>query len=224
MRQLFMSTVLMVMSIGAWSQVPQFSSTNYADWIYANPAIELNTTNILANRIVLYTTTTGLMHTLTSPAFDCYAGQTIDMHVIWVTDMWKNESFVASKAALTVALLNDQGVTVDSVTWTPTSVSRYNYVDLSLNVSRTLKPARLKFVSWKADVISSGAVRQIDAVSILRGDVNSDGEITVADANAVIDAILKDDANPELMSLADVNRDGEVTVADVNRVVDLILK
>lgn len=219
-----MTLVMTMVAMGIWAQVPQFSSTNYADWIYDNPAIELNTTNILANKIVLYTTTTGLMHTLTSPAFDCYAGQTIDMRVVFVTDLWKSESFVMSKVALTVALLNDQGLTVDSVTWTPTSLSRYNYVDISLDVSRSLRAARLKFVSWKADVYSSGAVRQIDAVSTLRGDVNGDGEITVADANAVIDAILKDDAETELMSRADVNRDGEVTVADVNRVVDLILR
>ena len=214
----------MLMSMGAWSQVPQFTSTEYEDWIYNNPSIELNTTNILANRIVLYTTSTGLIQDLISPAFESYAGQTIDMNLIYVTDQWKNTNFVMSKVALTAALLDEHGETVDSVIWVPTSVSRYNYLNISLRVSRTLKNARLRFVAWKADVNSSGAIRQMNATSALRGDVNRDGEVTVADVNAVIDVIVKDDADAELLSLADVNQDGEVSIADVNNVIDILLR
>ena len=51
------------------------------------------------------------------------------------------------------------------------------------------------------------------------GDVNLDGEINIADVNAIIDVILLD-AN---MTAADVNRDGEVNIADVNAVIDLII-
>ena len=224
MRNLFVTVVLMLMSMGAWSQVPQFTSTEYEDWIYNNPSIELNTTNILANRIVLYTTSTGLIQDLISPAFESYAGQTIDMSLIYVTDQWKNTNFVMSKVALTAALLDEHGETVDSVIWVPTSVSRYNYLNISLRVSRTLKNARLRFVAWKADVNSSGAIRQMNATSALRGDVNRDGEVTVADVNAVIDVIVKDDADAELLSLADVNQDGEVSIADVNNVIDILLR
>lgn len=50
-------------------------------------------------------------------------------------------------------------------------------------------------------------------------DVNRDGEVTVADVNAVIDYILGGNKNVP----ADVNGDGEVTVADVNDVIDYIL-
>ena len=219
-----MTVVLMLMSMGAWSQVPQFTSTEYEDWIYNNPSIELNTTNILANRIVLYTTSTGLIQDLISPACESYAGQTIDMSLIYVTDQWKNTNFVMSKVALTAALLDEHGETVDSVIWVPTIVSRYNYLNISLRVSRTLKNARLRFVAWKADVNSSGAIRQMNATSALRGDVNRDGEVTVADVNAVIDVIVKDDADAELLSLADVNQDGEVSIADVNNVIDILLR
>ena len=51
------------------------------------------------------------------------------------------------------------------------------------------------------------------------GDVNRDGEVTIADVNAALDLILKGIHNPD----GDVNGDGEVTVADVNAVIDLIL-
>ena len=53
----------------------------------------------------------------------------------------------------------------------------------------------------------------------LTGDVNGDGEVNIADINALIDYILTatTDAN------ADVNGDGEVNIADINAVIDLIL-
>jgi len=51
------------------------------------------------------------------------------------------------------------------------------------------------------------------------GDVNRDGEVTVADVNAIIEVIIMDAVNPS----ADVNRDGEVTVADINSVIGVIL-
>ena len=51
------------------------------------------------------------------------------------------------------------------------------------------------------------------------GDVNEDGEVTIADVNALIDMIL----SGELEMVGDVNKDGEVTIADVNAVIDIIL-
>lgn len=51
------------------------------------------------------------------------------------------------------------------------------------------------------------------------GDVNGDGEITIADVNVIIEAILKG----TFSTAADVNNDGEVTIADVNVVINIIL-
>ena len=53
----------------------------------------------------------------------------------------------------------------------------------------------------------------------LVGDVNGDGEVNIADVNAVIDMILGSPADN-----GDVNSDGEVNIADVNAVIDIILK
>jgi len=225
MKKRFCYTVMaaIVSALTLQAQVPQFSSKSFADWIYSNPAIELNQTTILANRIVLYTTSTGLHLTLTSPQFTCHNGETIDMTVTWITDQWQTAGFVVSKVALTAALLDENGIAVDSVTYTPTSVSRTNYVNLSITVPRGLNKARLRFASWKADVNSSGAVRQIEMTSTLRGDVNRDGEVDIADINAVINAILTPGLSDEQRSRADVDHDGEVNVADINAVIDVIL-
>lgn len=215
-------TALVVML--ARGQVPQFTANNYEGWVYTNPAIELNQNTILANRIVLYTTTTGLQHMLLSPQFACTPGQVIDMHVTWITDQWQDAGFVVSKVALTAALLDANGTSVDSVTFTPVSVNRTNYVDLSITVPKGLRTARLRFASWKADVNSSGAVRQIDMSSSLRGDVNLDNEVNIADVNTLVGVILGNDADADLLRRADVNRDGEVGVGDVNAVIDIILE
>jgi hypothetical protein len=53
----------------------------------------------------------------------------------------------------------------------------------------------------------------------LRVDVNGDGEVNIADINAIIDMILSGASN----IAGDVNSDGEMNIADVNTVVDFIL-
>ena len=51
------------------------------------------------------------------------------------------------------------------------------------------------------------------------GDVNGDGEVNIADVNAIIGAILSNNGHAH----GDVNGDGEVNIADINAVIDIIL-
>ena len=62
--------------------------------------------------------------------------------------------------------------------------------------------------------VSSGEVPGI------KGDVNGDGEVNIADVNAIINMILTGVMQPN----GDVNGDGEVNIADVNAVIDIILR
>ena len=52
----------------------------------------------------------------------------------------------------------------------------------------------------------------------IRGDVNGDGEVNIADVNVIINMILTDNIQPN----GDVNEDGEVNIADVNAVITII--
>lgn len=221
MKRFLLFALVLTAVLSCRGQVPQFSSSSFAGWIYNNPAIYLNEDNILANRIVLYKTSAGLDQTLVSPEFYCAAGQSIDMDVTWITTQWRDEQFDKSKVALTAALIDGNGVTVDSVTYEFTTINKTNHVSLSVDALKSISRARLRFASWKADVNSNGAIRQIVASTSLMGDVNQDGEISVADVNAVVGVILGTSADSN--GRADVNRDGEVGVADVNRIVDFIL-
>ena len=56
--------------------------------------------------------------------------------------------------------------------------------------------------------------------TLLRGDVNDDDEVTIADVGALINMILGNGTTPRS---ADVNSDGEVNVADVAALIDLML-
>ena len=56
-------------------------------------------------------------------------------------------------------------------------------------------------------------------VDSVMGDVNGDGDVNIADINAVIDCILTANAN----AACDVNGDGDVNIADVNAIIDIIL-
>ena len=53
----------------------------------------------------------------------------------------------------------------------------------------------------------------------IMGDVNADGEVNIADVNAIIGVILGGGSN----SRADVNCDGEINIADVSAVIGIIM-
>lgn len=55
------------------------------------------------------------------------------------------------------------------------------------------------------------------------GDVNMDGEVNVADINAVIDRIIGGSGDCLSNLMSDVNSDREVNIADINTVINLIL-
>ena len=57
----------------------------------------------------------------------------------------------------------------------------------------------------------------------LRGDVNDDGQIGIADVTALIDYLLTGDATGIVLEAADCNEDGTVGIADATALIDYIL-
>ena len=53
------------------------------------------------------------------------------------------------------------------------------------------------------------------------GDVNGDGQVTIADVTELIDSLLSGLEVPT--HVADVNGDGQVTIADVTELIDMLL-
>ncbi len=57
-------------------------------------------------------------------------------------------------------------------------------------------------------------------------DVNHDGEISISDVQAIINAIVKNDFSATDLfdpELADYNHDGEITISDVQAIIDYIV-
>ena len=59
--------------------------------------------------------------------------------------------------------------------------------------------------------------------SFLRGDVNGDREIGIADVMCLIDYLLTRDTSGVIIDAVDCNNDGEVSVADVMCLIDYLL-
>ena len=60
--------------------------------------------------------------------------------------------------------------------------------------------------------------------SFIPGDVNSDGEVNIADVNTLLDLILGGSGDADMRLRADVNEDNEINIADVNTLIGMILK
>lgn len=77
--------------------------------------------------------------------------------------------------------------------------------------------------TFRAYVIAGGETtygEEVPFTTIVGGcDVNSDGEVNIADINVVIDMIL----STSLESNGDVNGDSEINIADINALIDAIL-
>ena len=60
----------------------------------------------------------------------------------------------------------------------------------------------------------------LSATAQVQGDLTGDGNVDIADVNAVINMML---GKTELRSAADINNDGNVDVSDVNAVINIML-
>ena len=78
--------------------------------------------------------------------------------------------------------------------------------------------------SGKLDV--KAAVDRVIETALLRGDVNNDHEVTVADVSALLDMLLGEMSviDPVALMRADVNDDNEIQISDINQLIGLILK
>ena len=215
----------------ASQQLPQFNSNEFQGWTYNNPNVELTSNNIGRGKIVLYKNQAGLVLTLTSPLFTCQGMDSIHATVSWYTKGYADPSFDLSKAALTMALDDESGTALDSVTVHPTTLGSSHELDLSVPVPTGVSAARLRFVSCEADVVSGGAIKRaiITAVAAsphdepIPGDVDGNGAVNITDAIAVINYILSNDSGGIDLTAADMDGNGTVNITDAIALINRIL-
>ncbi len=75
-------------------------------------------------------------------------------------------------------------------------------------------------VNPTGDYFAVDNVKLVTQAIVVTGDVNGDGNTTIADVSALIDVLLGSSAPT---AGADVNGDGQVSIADVSALIDLLL-
>ena len=83
------------------------------------------------------------------------------------------------------------------------------------------KPITMMRVDEQAGVASFWYMKEPDPP--MKGDVNCDGEVNIADVTFLIDCILADQVDPDVFDRADVDGDHEVGIGDITALIDLIL-
>ena len=58
---------------------------------------------------------------------------------------------------------------------------------------------------------------------VVKGDVNGDGQVTIADVTTLIDMLLGAGNTGGYYTPGDVNMDSHVTIADVTALIDMLL-
>lgn len=59
--------------------------------------------------------------------------------------------------------------------------------------------------------------------AVIKGDVNGDGDVTMADANIIVNKYLGEEVADFILEVADMNNDGVITMADANAIVNKYL-
>ena len=106
--------------------------------------------------------------------------------------------------------------TLGNVTTTKGVLQRYQ---LAADVANTVRFRIVQTSGMRVNIDDITLYARVQQEPEPSCDVNGDGEVNIADINAVIDAILSNEGN----SACDVNGDGEVNIADVNTVINDIL-
>ena len=231
MNRIILLIVIMATALALTAQeLPQFSPYNSEGWQYNNPNVELSPTAIASGEVALYVDSSHRALALTSPEFDCHGINAIEALVNWNTPTFYASNFVLSKAALTMVIEDENLNPIDSVTCVPTTpnVSTHK-LTLTLTVPNGLEKARLRFISWQANVDSFGAIRKITLTAtttptdLLRGDLNGNGKLDISDVTAMIDVLLSGTTDVAMQPAADVDGNGSISISDVTTLIDLIL-
>ncbi len=107
----------------------------------------------------------------------------------------------------------------------PSAISMDNdvfYQDPEGYPSRTLHVPHGTADAYQADsrwYSYFGQIVEMEPETVLIGDVNGDGEVNLADINAIVDIILGGNGDS---AAADVNDDGEINIGDLNAIINII--
>ena len=213
-------TIVVSLTVAA-QELPQFIYPSYAEWIYNGKPV---TADDFQRGAAIYVNSQDQALMLISPYFSC---QGIDS--IAATIKWRSES---SEIGLTIAIDDGLDSPLDSIHVMPLSSGIMQTLHGTIAVPVGVMTARLRFVSWDANNSNGGTIRTVQLQAItgttppddpaVKGDVDGNGKVDIADVTALIDNLLADSASAD-PSVADLDGDGKVTISDVTALIDKLL-
>ena len=133
---------------------------------------------------------------------------------LWVGSFGSDED-----ATLNVDYSTDHGATWTTLGTVTSTRGALKYYRLGADVQGSVRYRIAQLTGTRVN-IDDITIYAHDGGAYLRGDVNGDGEVNLADVNAIIDVILGGQPNPR----ADVSEDDEINIADINAEIDIILQ
>lgn len=106
--------------------------------------------------------------------------------------------------------------------WTPAPAASKAMTRQTEGDSPALTAAAIQFPTGYAPDFTLDAAHQLTEY-VLLGDANGDGQVTVNDANLVVNYFLGMVSADAIHKGADVNHDGKLTIADANGIVNIFL-
>ena len=143
-----------------------------------------------------------------------------------------NNIVLTGDAILTYKIKNynkDSGKTVNvsisgaSATGDLTATGSSEWVEHTVNITGATGSISLSFSGGRIAIDDIKLVAAGQTPATLLGDVNGDGEVTIADVTALVNILLGKDTAGYDLDAADVNSDGGRTIADVVALVKMIL-
>ena len=125
------------------------------------------------------------------------------------------------------ALNSAESATANTAKWTisvtsgTASISNVNYTKRYLKYNTSADLFRCYTTGQKDIALYKEVVTEPE---VLLGDVNNDGEVTIADVTALVNILLGKDTSSYNLDAADVNENGTRSIADVTELVNILLK
>lgn len=201
-------------------QLPQLAYNNYEGWFYSGGEI---TPSSFTRGFSLYVTTLGNALYLTSPEFSCNGIDTIAVVVMGKA--------LGGGSNLTTVIETPEGEPIDSVMTPPSTASSTLKLSYSIAVPHDMTTARLRFTSWDGLISNFIAIKIVELTAItastppqpvIPGDVDGNGQTTIADVTALIDYLLGGNGIEDATA-ADTDGDGNISISDVTTLIDMLL-
>ena len=126
-------------------------------------------------------------------------------------------------AIQTVRITADEGTTILYSTDNGTTWNEYTGAIEVNEGTTTISAKAIKPGLYNDSEVTSATYVVEIPVTVLLGDVNEDGEITIKDVTDLIDYLLGDAPSPFNFTNADVSQDGDITIKDVTDLIDILL-